>query len=103
MKAVIFFTEVAQQYEHKNMEHMIGEKLLETGLLREYGLKLKEEPSDRRARKTIFEPAAEDPLQHHPFRQVRNAFLPVRKWELMCSSTVRQIMSGCWNGWFHRI
>jgi len=44
MKAVIFFTEVAQQYEHKNMEHMIGEKLLETGLLREYGLKLKEEP-----------------------------------------------------------
>ena len=44
MKAVIYFTEVAQQYEHKNMEHMIGEKLLETGLLREYGLKLKEEP-----------------------------------------------------------
>ena len=32
MKAVIYFTEVAQQYEHKNMEHMIGEKLLETGL-----------------------------------------------------------------------
>ena len=30
MKAVIYFTEVAQQYEHKNMEHMIGEKLLET-------------------------------------------------------------------------
>ena len=28
MKAVIYFTEVAQQYEHKNMEHMIGEKLL---------------------------------------------------------------------------
>ena len=44
MKAVIYFTEVAQQYEHKSMEHMIGEKLLETGLLREYGLKLKEEP-----------------------------------------------------------
>ena len=44
MKAVIYFTEVPQQYEHKNMEHMIGEKLLETGLLREYDLKLKEEP-----------------------------------------------------------
>ena len=44
MKAVIYFTEVAQQYEHKNMEHMIGEKLLETGLLREYGLKLEREP-----------------------------------------------------------
>ena len=28
MKAVIYFTEVPQQYEHKNMEHMIGEKLL---------------------------------------------------------------------------
>ena len=24
MKAVIYFTEVPQQYEHKNMEHMIG-------------------------------------------------------------------------------
>ena len=69
MKAVIYFTEVAQQYEHKNMEHMIGEKLLETGLLREYGLKLDERAEgDRRARKTIFKPAAEDPLQHHPFR-----------------------------------
>ena len=44
MKAVIYFTEVAQQYEHKNMEHMIGEKLLETGLLQEYGLKLSREP-----------------------------------------------------------
>ena len=32
MKAVIYFTEVPQQYEHKNMEHMIGEKLLATGL-----------------------------------------------------------------------
>ena len=44
MKAVVYFTEVAQQYEHKNMEHMIGEKLLETGLLQEYGLKLSREP-----------------------------------------------------------
>ena len=44
MKAVIYFTEVPQQYEHKNMEHMIGEKLLETGLLQEYGLKLSREP-----------------------------------------------------------
>ena len=44
MKAVIYFTEVAQQYEHKNMEQMIGEKLLETGLLQEYGLKLSSEP-----------------------------------------------------------
>ena len=63
MKAVIYFTEVPQQYEHKNMEHMIGEKLLETGLLQEYGLKLSREPrGDGRARKTIFKPAAEDSL-----------------------------------------
>ena len=44
MKAVIYFTEVAQQYEHKNMEHMIGEKLLATGLYKEYGLKMAFEP-----------------------------------------------------------
>ena len=44
MKAVIYFTEVPQQYEHKNMEHMIGEKLLATGLYKEYGLKLAFEP-----------------------------------------------------------
>ena len=68
MKAVIYFTEVAQQYEHKNMEHMIGEKLLETGLLREYGLKLERAKGDGRARKTIFKPAAENPLQYHSFR-----------------------------------
>ena len=44
MKAVIYFTEVPQQYENKNMEHMIGEKLLAAGLYREYGLKLAFEP-----------------------------------------------------------
>ena len=40
MKAVIYFTEVPEKYLHKNMEHMIGEKLLATGLYKEYGLKL---------------------------------------------------------------
>ena len=44
MKAVIYFTEVPEKYEHKNMEHMIGEKLLAEGLYREYGLKLAFEP-----------------------------------------------------------
>ena len=38
MKAVIYFTEVPEKYEHKNMEHIIGEKLLAEGLYREYGL-----------------------------------------------------------------
>ena len=44
MKAVIYFTEVPAKYLHKNMEHMIGEKLLATGLYKEYGLKLAFEP-----------------------------------------------------------
>ena len=44
MKAVIYFTEVAQQYEHKNMEHMAAEKLLAAGLYKEFGLKLAFEP-----------------------------------------------------------
>lgn len=44
MKAVIYYTEVPEKYAHKNMEHMIGEKLLETGLRQEYGLKLAYEP-----------------------------------------------------------
>lgn len=44
MRAVIYYTEVPKKYEHKNMEHMIGEKLLETGLKQEYGLKLSFEP-----------------------------------------------------------
>ena len=38
MKAVIYFTEIPPQYEHKNMGHMTGEKLLEEALLKEYGL-----------------------------------------------------------------
>ena len=42
--AVIYFTEIPAQYENKNMEHMIGEKLLAEGLYREYGLKLAFEP-----------------------------------------------------------
>lgn len=42
--AAIYFTEVPQQYANKNMEHMIGEKLLAAGLYREYGLNLAYEP-----------------------------------------------------------
>lgn len=44
MKGVIYFTEVPEQYKNKNMEHMIGEKLLEKGLLQEYGKNLAFEP-----------------------------------------------------------
>lgn len=44
MSAVIYFTKIREEYENKNMEHMIGERLLEAGLFREYGLNLKFEP-----------------------------------------------------------
>lgn len=47
MKAVIYYTEISEHFAHKNMEHMIGEKLLETGLLREYGLSLSHEPRSK--------------------------------------------------------
>lgn len=43
-KGVIYFTEVREEYKDRHLEHMIGEKLLETGLKREYGIELKEEP-----------------------------------------------------------
>lgn len=44
MNGVIYYTKIKAEYANKNMEHMIGEKLLETGLLKEYGLNLKFEP-----------------------------------------------------------
>ncbi|HJB30048.1 MAG TPA: 4'-phosphopantetheinyl transferase superfamily protein [Candidatus Blautia faecavium] len=44
MKAVIYYTEIAQGYQGRNMEHMIGEKLLEAGLFKEKGRKLAFEP-----------------------------------------------------------
>ena len=47
MNAVIYYTEIPEEYENKKMEHMFGEKLLEEGLKREYGLDLKFEPRAR--------------------------------------------------------
>lgn len=44
MKAVIYLTEIPEKYAGKNMEHLIGEKLLEKGLFCEYGKKLEFEP-----------------------------------------------------------
>lgn len=44
MKGVIYFTEVPEKYKDKNMEHMIGQALLEAGLYAEYGKKLAYEP-----------------------------------------------------------
>lgn len=44
MKAVIYYTEIADGYHGRNMEHMIGEKLLEAGLFKEEGRRLAFEP-----------------------------------------------------------
>ena len=40
MNGIIYYTKIRDEYSGKNMEHMIGEKLLEIGLEREYGRKL---------------------------------------------------------------
>ena len=44
MNGIIYYTKIRDEYSGKNMEHMIGEKLLEIGLEREYGRKLAFEP-----------------------------------------------------------
>ncbi len=45
MNAVIYFTEIPERCRgNKSMEHMIGEKLLEEGLRKEYGRDLAFEP-----------------------------------------------------------
>ena len=64
MNAVIYYTEIPEEYREKKMEHMIGEKLLETGLKKEYGRDLKFEP---RSRGEHGKPL----LQHKPFRKIR--------------------------------
>ena len=44
MNGVIYLAEIPEKYRKKNMEHMMGEKLLEKGLMMEYGKKLVFEP-----------------------------------------------------------
>ena len=44
MNGIIYYTKIRDEYNSKNMEHMIGEKLLEIGLEREFGRKLALEP-----------------------------------------------------------
>lgn len=43
-QGVIYYTFVKEEYKEKHLEHMIGEKLLESGLKKEYGINLKYEP-----------------------------------------------------------
>lgn len=49
MKAVIYCTEITETDQKQNMQHMIGERLLEEGLKELYGLDLKLEPRAREA------------------------------------------------------
>ena len=36
MNGIIYYTKIRDEYDNKNMEHMIGEKLLEIGLKKEF-------------------------------------------------------------------
>lgn len=47
MNGIIYYTKIKEDYDHKNMEHMIAEKLLEAGLLEEYGFHLAYEPRSK--------------------------------------------------------
>ena len=47
MNGIIYYTKIRDEYNGKNMEHMIGEKLLEIGLEREFGRKLAFEPRSK--------------------------------------------------------
>ena len=47
MNGIIYYTKIRDEYSGKNMEHMIGEKLLEIGLEREFGRKLALNPGLR--------------------------------------------------------
>ena len=44
MNGIIYYTKIRDEYDNKNMEHMIGEKLLEIGLKKEFEKKLAFEP-----------------------------------------------------------
>lgn len=43
-QGVIYFTKIKGDYENNHLEHMIGQKLLEMGLKREFGYELEHEP-----------------------------------------------------------
>ncbi len=47
MRAVVYYTVIAEEYLGKRLEHMIGEELLREGLKREYGADLKFEPRSK--------------------------------------------------------
>lgn len=46
-EGVIYFTKLKEDSTKKHLEHMTGERLLETGLRREYGCELSKEPRGR--------------------------------------------------------
>lgn len=63
MNGIIYYTKIRDEYNGKNMEHMIGEKLLEIGLEREFGRKLAFEPRSKGGTwETVFYPASKNSL-----------------------------------------
>ena len=46
-EGIIYYTIVSEENRKKRLDHMIAEKLLETGLSREYGRDLKYEPREK--------------------------------------------------------
>ena len=63
MNGIIYYTKIRDEYDNKNMEHMIGEKLLGIGLEREFGRKLAFELTFQGGTwETVFYPASEDTL-----------------------------------------
>lgn len=62
MNGIIYYTKIKDEYYNKNMEHMIGEKLLEIGLEKEFGRKLKYEPRSKESTEAFFYPASKSAL-----------------------------------------
>lgn len=62
MNGIIYYTKIRDEYNSKNMEHMIGEKLLEIGLEREFDGSLLLSLGQRGTWETVFYPASKNSL-----------------------------------------
>ena len=56
MNGIIYYTKIKDEYYNKNMEHMIGEKLLEIGLEREFGRKINTSHVQKESTGSLFLP-----------------------------------------------
>ena len=69
MNGIIYYTKIKDEYDNKNMEHMIGEKLLEIGLEKEFGRKLAFEPRAKGEHGKPFFTLLPR-IHYHPFRKI---------------------------------